>query len=81
MQLPDPPTLPAGIATVAATFDALMDQAAGAGPVTVTSNAVPVALAPKLASNAPLTVKLAESGATTLTVNCSPAVRHSRRSR
>ena len=65
VQLPDPPELPAGIATVAATFDALMDQAAGAGPVTVTSNAVPVALAPKLVSNAPLTAKLAQNGPTT----------------
>ncbi len=73
VQLPDPPQLPAGIATVAATFDALMDQAA-AGPVTVTSNAVPVALAPKLASNAPLTVKLIRKGPTPVTVNCSPAV-------
>jgi hypothetical protein len=76
VQLPDPPTLPAGIATVAATFDALMDQTvtAGAGSVTVTSNAAPVALAPKLVSNAQLKVKLAKAGATTLTVNCSPAV-------
>ena len=74
VQLPDPPQLPAGIATVAATFDAAMDQGTGAGPATVTSNAVPVALAPKLVSNAPLTVKLARSGPTTVTVNCSPAV-------
>jgi len=74
VQLPDPAQLPAGIVTVAATFGALMDQAAGAGPVTVTSNVVPVALAPKLVSNAPLTVKLAHSGPTTVTVNCSPAV-------
>jgi hypothetical protein len=76
VRLPDPPTLPAGIATVAATFDALMDQTvtAGAGTVTVTSNAAPVALAPKLVSDAGLQAKLAASGATTLTVNCSPAV-------
>lgn len=73
VQLPDPPQLPAGVATVAATFGAPMDQATGAGPVTVTSNAVAVALAPKLVSSAPLTVKLAGRGAT-LTVNCSPAV-------
>jgi len=74
VQLPDPPQLPAGIATVAAAFDAQMDQAPGAGPVTVTSNAVPVALAPKLVSDAPLTVTLAQHGPTTVTVNCSPAV-------
>jgi hypothetical protein len=74
VQLPDPPPLPAGIATVAVAFDVQMDQAPGAGPATVTSNAVPVALAPKLVSNAPLTVALAQNGPTTVTVNCSPAV-------
>jgi len=76
VQLPDPARLPAGIATVAATSGALMDQAvtAGPGPVTVTSNATPVALAPKLVSSAQLRVKLARRGATTLTVTCSPAV-------
>ena len=42
--------------------------------MTITSNAAPVALAPTLVSNAQLKVKLAGSGATTLTVNCSPAV-------
>ena len=73
VQLPDPPQLPAGIATVAAMFDALPDQDP-AGPVTVTSNAVPVALAPKLVSDAPLTLKLAQNGPTPLTVTCSPAV-------
>ena len=51
-----------------------MDQTAAAGSVTVTSNAVPVALAPKLVSNAQLKAKLAENGATALTVNCSPPV-------
>jgi uncharacterized protein DUF4255 len=74
VQLPDPALLPAGIATVVATFKAQMDQATGAGPVTVTSNAVPVALAPKLVSAAPLTAALAQGGPTTVTVNCSPAV-------
>jgi hypothetical protein len=74
VQLPDPPQLPAGIVTVAATFDALMDQATGAAPATVTSNAVPVALAPKLVSDAPLTAKLTQNGPTTVTVNCSPEV-------
>jgi hypothetical protein len=74
VKLPDPPPLPAGIATVAATFDALMDQDTGAGPVTVTSNFVPVALAPKLVGDAPLTVVLAGNGPTTVTVTCSPAV-------
>jgi len=76
VQLPDPPQLPAGIATVAVTFDALMNQAT-AGPVTVTSNAVPVALAPRLVSNASLTVKLVQNGptpVTPVTVTCSPAV-------
>lgn len=71
VRLPDPPQLPAGIATVAATFDA---QAPGAGMVTLASNAVPVALAPKLVSDAPLAVTLAQDGPTTVTVNCSPAV-------
>jgi hypothetical protein len=74
VQLPDPPQLPAGIATVAVTFDALMDQATGGGPPTLTSNAVPVALAPKLISNAPLAVKLAQAGPTTVTVTCSPPI-------
>jgi hypothetical protein len=78
VQLPDPPQLPAGIATVAATFDALMDQDP-AGPVTVTSNAVPVALAPRLVSDAPLTVKLVQNGPTPVTVNCSPAAQPQQR--
>jgi hypothetical protein len=73
VRLPDPPQLPAGIATVAATFDALMDQDP-AGLLTVTSNAVPVALAPSLVSNAPLTVTLVPNGPTPVTVTCSPAV-------
>ncbi len=73
VQLPDPPQLPAGIATVAATFDTLMDQAT-AGPVTVTSNAVPVALAPKLVSNTPLRARLVRKGPAPVTVHCSPAV-------
>jgi hypothetical protein len=72
VRLPDPPVLPAGVATVTATFDAPTDQAAGTE--TATSNAVPVALAPQLVSNAPLTVKLAQGGPTPLTVNCSPSV-------
>lgn len=74
VRLPDPPQLPAGIGTVAVTFDVLTDQAAAVGPVTLTSNAVPVALAPKLVSDATLKVKLAQGGPTTVTVNCSPAV-------
>jgi hypothetical protein len=76
VQLPDPPTLPAGMATVAATFDAQMDQTAtnGAGSVTVTSNAAPVALAPKLVSNAQLKAKVTATGTATVKVNCSPAV-------
>ena len=74
VQLPDPPQLPAGIATVVVTFDASMDQATGAGPATDTSNAVPVALAPTLVSNAPLTATLARGGPTAITVTCSPAV-------
>jgi Pvc16 N-terminal domain len=76
VRLPDPPLLPAGIATVASTFAVPLDQAAAAGPgvPTAVSNAVPVALAPKLVSDAPLSVKLAGNGTATLTVNCSPAV-------
>jgi hypothetical protein len=72
VQLPQPAQLPAGIAAVTATFDAVQDQDAGA--VTLSSNAVPVALAPQLVSNAPLWVKLVQGGPTPLTVNCSPAV-------
>jgi hypothetical protein len=74
VRLPDPAQLPAGIGTVAVTFDALMDQATGDGPLTLTSNAVPVALAPKLISDAAVQVRLAQGGPTTVTVNCSPAV-------
>ena len=76
VQLPDPPALPAGVVTVAATFDALMDQTVtpGAGSVTVTSNAATIALAPKLVSTAQQTAKLSKAGAATLTVKCSPAV-------
>jgi Pvc16 N-terminal domain len=72
VQLPRPTQLPAGIAAVTATFDAVQDQDAGA--VTLSSNAVPVALAPQLVSNAPLWVKLVQGGPTPLIVNCSPAV-------
>lgn len=74
VQLPDPPVLPAGIGTVAATFDALMGQTPGAGPVPITSNAAPVALAPKLVSKAQLKAKLTKAGTATVTVTCSPAV-------
>jgi hypothetical protein len=74
VRLPNPPQLPAGIGTATVTFNAQMDQANGAGPVTLTSNAVPVALAPKLVSDATVNVKLAQAGPTTVTVNCSPAV-------
>jgi len=74
VQLPNPATLPAGVGTVAATFDALMDQTSGATPVTVTSNSAPVALAPTLVSTSQLTAKLAKTGTTTVTVTCSPAV-------
>jgi hypothetical protein len=74
VQLPDPPSLPAGIGTVAATFEAVMDQTPGAAPMTVTSNAAPVALAPQLVSKGQLTAKLTKTGTATVTVNCSPAV-------
>ena len=74
VRLPDPPQLPAGIGTAAVTFDALMDQANGDGPMTLTSNAVPVALAPKLISDATVKVNLVQGAPTTVTVNCSPAV-------
>lgn len=76
VQLPDPPTLPAGMATVMATFDALMDQtlSPGAGPVTVASNAAPVALAPKLVSATEPQLKLTKAGTGSLTVSCVPAV-------
>lgn len=73
VQLPDPPTLPAGMATVLATFEAQMDQSGGE-PVTVTSNAAPVALAPRLVSEAQLTAKLTKAGTAKVTVNCSPPV-------
>ena len=74
VQLPAPAQLPAGMATVTATFDAQQDQANGAGAVTLSSNGVPVALAPQLVSDAPLSVKLVQGGPTPLTVTCSPAV-------
>lgn len=74
VQLPTPAQLPAGMATVMAMFDAQQDQASGAGAVTLSSNAVPVALAPQLVSDAPLSVKLVQGGPTPLTVTCSPAV-------
>jgi len=74
VRLPDPPQLPAGMAAVAASFEAQPDQANGAGPVTLASNAVPVALAPKLVSDAPLAVTLAKNGPTAVTVNCSAEV-------
>jgi hypothetical protein len=72
VQLPRPAQLPAGIAAVTATFDAVQDQDAGAA--TLSSNAVPVALAPQLVSSAPLWVKLVQGGPTPVTVHCSPAV-------
>ena len=74
VQLPDPPQLPAGIVTVAATFGALMDEGTDDPPATLTTNVVPVALAPRLVSDAPLTAELAQNGPTTVTVNCSPEV-------
>lgn len=74
VRLPDPAQLPAGIAAAVVTFDAVMDQASNGGPVTLTSNAVPVALAPKLISNATLKVQLAPAGPTAVAVTCSPAV-------
>jgi hypothetical protein len=67
VQLPDPPTLPAGVATVVAQFDA------GIG-TPVASNAVPLALAPVIVSNAQLTAKLKPNAPTPLTVTCTPAV-------
>ncbi|MGZ4215246.1 MAG: DUF4255 domain-containing protein [Solirubrobacteraceae bacterium] len=77
VQLPDPPTLPAGVATVAVRFSALMDKppAADDPPILVPSNAVPVALAPRLDIAAPINVKLAKRGPTKLTVNCTPPVK------
>jgi hypothetical protein len=74
VQLPAPAQLPVGMATVTAMFDARQDQANGAGAVTFSSNAVPVALAPRLVSDAPLSVKLVAGGPTPLTVTCAPAV-------
>jgi hypothetical protein len=73
VKLPDPPTLPAGVATVVATFNLAADADDG-GPMTVTSNAAPVALAPKIVSTAPIKAKLAKTGATALAVSCSPEV-------
>jgi len=65
VQLPDPPTLPAGAVMVAAQFDA------GIG-APVVSNALPVALAPVIDSTAPLNAKLDANGHTTVTINCKP---------
>jgi Pvc16 N-terminal domain len=67
VQLPDPPALPAGVATVVAQFDA------GTG-TPVASNAIPLALAPVIVSNAELKAKLKPNAATPLTVTCAPAV-------
>jgi hypothetical protein len=74
VQLPRTAQLPAGVATVTASFDAVQRQAAGDAVVTLASNAVPVALAPRLLSTAPLWAKLVQGGPTPVTVNCSPAV-------
>ena len=71
--LPDPPVLPAGVATAAVTFAAVIDQQA-AGPVTVTSSAVPVALAPTLVSDAQIRLTRPPAGPAQLTVTCAPAV-------
>jgi len=67
VQLPDPPALPAGVATVVAQFDP------GTG-TPVPSNAIPLALAPVIVSSAQLKVTLNPNGATPLTVTCAPAV-------
>jgi hypothetical protein len=67
VQLPDTPALPAGVATIVAQFDA------GIG-TPVASNAIPLALAPVIVSNAQLTAKLKPNGPTPLTVACNPAV-------
>jgi hypothetical protein len=73
-QLPDPPTLPAGVATVVAAFDALMDADTASGATTVTSNGAPVALAPKIVSDAPLQANLAVDGSAQVMITCSPPV-------
>jgi hypothetical protein len=68
VQLPDPVPLPAGVATAVATFDIGTAE-------TLTSNAVPIALAPRLAITAPVKVKLAKTGsATTITVTSAAEV-------
>jgi hypothetical protein len=65
-QLPSAPALPAGtVALSAVRADAQL------GPLS--SNLVPLELAPTLVSTAPLTAKLS-GGAVTVTVTCSPAV-------
>jgi hypothetical protein len=67
VQLPDPPTVPAGVVMVVVQFDA------GIG-VPMASNAAPLALAPVIVSDAPLQAKLQAGSATPVTINCKPAV-------
>lgn len=66
VQIPTPPTLPAGTASVAA----LVDDSTG-NPLI--SNEVPIALAPTIVSKAALKAKLT-NGSATLQVSCAPAV-------
>jgi hypothetical protein len=66
VQIPTPPTLPAGMASVAA-----LTGDSGGEPIA--SNQVPIALAPTIAAKAPLKAKLT-NGSATVQVTCAPAV-------
>lgn len=67
VQMPDPPAMPAGVATVVAFFDV------GIG-TPVASNALALALAPGIDQGKAMKAKLDKSGSAQLTVKCKPAV-------
>ncbi len=64
-QIPSPPTIPAGMVAIAATYD-------GAGAAALPGNAVP--LAPTLTNGQPLKTKLDAQGGATVRVTCAPDV-------
>lgn len=66
VQIPSPPTLPAGTVAVAAHFD-------DGGGRLIAGNAAPLALAPTIVSKATLKAKL-DKGKATLKIKCAPPV-------
>jgi hypothetical protein len=67
VDVPKPPTLPAGTVAVAARFDD------GSGRL-ITGPAAPLALAPTIVSKSTLKAKLDDTGSATLKVKCAPPV-------